>query len=353
MTPPPVTVLMSVYNGAAHVRESIDSILRQSHAELELLVIDDASTDATPAILTSYRDARLRVLRNAENLGLTRSLNLGLRAARAPLVARQDADDVAHRHRLARQLEFLRSHPEVAVAGSRFVSIDERGRRRPLHLWMKCATPLGIRWQLMFENPFIHSAVVFRRGVVLDEFGGYDEGFRTNQDFELWSRIARVHPLRNLREPLVALRGRRTSVGAGYAPEALAKVAAVFRGNVAATIGDDPAAPEGIDLLLRMIAPRLYGPLPSLEPLERWLEHAHHRFVECFPEAAALREIRVHMASLIARFALMAAGDSAARMGRWYLRTAHYDVATFARGALRFAVAGARALAARPGGGGQ
>src|ERR1043166_4865427 len=108
---PAVTVLMSVYNDEKYVREAIDSILAQSFRDFELLVIDDGSTDRTPAILASYDDRRLRVLRNNENIGLTRSLNAGIGAARGPLIARQDADDISYPQRLARQGGVMKRHP--------------------------------------------------------------------------------------------------------------------------------------------------------------------------------------------------------------------------------------------------
>jgi len=127
---PAVTVLMGVYNGELFVRDAIDSILAQSYRDFELLVVDDGSTDTTPAILASYDDSRLRVLRNEENIGLTRSLNRGLRAARGGLIARQDADDLSLPNRLARQVTFLESHPDVVLLGTQFVSLGA-WRHRP------------------------------------------------------------------------------------------------------------------------------------------------------------------------------------------------------------------------------
>ena len=341
---------MCVHDGEAHVREAIDSILGQSYRDFELLIIDDGSADATPEVLASYSDSRIRILRNAENRGLTRSLNIGLREARGALVARQDADDRSHRERLARQVALLKCEPDVAAVGAQFVSIDERGRRRSSHFWMHCQTSLGIRWQLMFENPFVHSAVMFRRDVVLEGMGGYDETFRTNQDFELWSRLALVHPLRNLGEVLIALRSRRASISSHYNAEALRAVHEVFMRNIEATIGFQPAAAEGIDVVLRGTHPLVAGPPDALAPLELWIDAAYRSFVAIWPQAARLREIRAQSASLIARVATIAAKTSPLRMARWYLSAARYDLPTFARGTLGLARSGARALAARSSG---
>src|SRR2546425_11594525 len=104
MSAPRVTVLMSVCNAAPFIAEATESILGQSFGDFELLVIDDGSTDGSADIVAGYADPRVRIIRNGRNVGLTRSLNHGLAAARGELIARQDADDVARRERLARQV---------------------------------------------------------------------------------------------------------------------------------------------------------------------------------------------------------------------------------------------------------
>src|SRR4051812_9611665 len=89
---PEITVLMSVYNGALYVRQSIESILNQTFTDFEFLIVNDASKDATLEILKSYTDPRIKIITNAQNLGLIKSLNLGLREARGKYVARMDHD---------------------------------------------------------------------------------------------------------------------------------------------------------------------------------------------------------------------------------------------------------------------
>src|SRR5690606_198612 len=112
---PVVSVVMAVRNGERHLREAIDSILHQAYPDFELILIDDASTDRTADILASYGDDRIRVLRNDRHLGLSASLNRGIREARGRYIARLDADDVAEPERFARQVDFLDRHGEVAV----------------------------------------------------------------------------------------------------------------------------------------------------------------------------------------------------------------------------------------------
>ncbi len=202
MTSPAVSVLMSVYNGAPWVREGVESVLTQTAPDLELIVIDDGSTDATPELLGAIRDARLRVERQAR-AGLTRSLNHALRLSTAPLVARMDADDVALPERFARQLAFLERHPDVGLLGTGCHEISSSGE--VLRTIVPPTDNPAIRRALIRRNPFVHSSVMMRREA-LEAAGGYDEGLPVAQDYDLWVRMSRVTRLANLPEPLVLRR---------------------------------------------------------------------------------------------------------------------------------------------------
>src|SRR5439155_22770576 len=115
---PAVTVLMPVLNGERFVGAAIASILAQTWTDFELVFIDDGSTDGTSGVVASFADPRIRVITNRSPEGVARALNRGLAAARAPLVARHDSDDIAHPKRLETQLAFLRGNPEVILAGT-------------------------------------------------------------------------------------------------------------------------------------------------------------------------------------------------------------------------------------------
>jgi glycosyltransferase involved in cell wall biosynthesis len=200
--PPAVSVLMGVWNGAPWVRDAVESILAQTAGDLELIVIDDDSTDATPGILGSFRDPRLRVERRARG-GLTSALNTALRLARAPLVARLDADDVALPERLDRQRAFLDAHPDVGLLGTAAREVDASGRE--VAVVRPPAADREIRLALIRRNPFVHSSMMARRDVV-ERVGGYDAAFPVAQDYDLWMRMSRVTRLANLAEPLVIRR---------------------------------------------------------------------------------------------------------------------------------------------------
>ena len=193
---------MSVHDGAPWVREAVTSVLTQTLADLELIVIDDGSTDSTPEVLASIRDPRLRVERRARQ-GLTLALTRALELARAPLLARLDADDVAVPERLARQARFLEAHPDVGLLGTGAREVDLSGRE--VAVVQPPVDDAALRRALIRANPFVHSSVVVRRAA-LDRAGGYDPSFPVAQDYDLWMRLASVTRLANLPEPLVIRR---------------------------------------------------------------------------------------------------------------------------------------------------
>ena len=203
---PPVSVLMAVRNGGPYLDASIASIVRQTFADWEMVVVDDASDDATPQVLADWaaKDPRIGVVTNATNIGQTASLNKGLRECRGDWVARQDADDLSDPGRLASQMKFLDKQPDIVLLGTQGLLIDEAGRKVGL-LDVPCAEA-GILWTSMLLNPFLHTSVIFRRANVLEKYGGYDETFRIAQDYDLWVRVLNNSPTANLPARLVSYR---------------------------------------------------------------------------------------------------------------------------------------------------
>ncbi|HYS17505.1 MAG TPA: glycosyltransferase [Candidatus Binatia bacterium] len=202
MSAPTVSVVMTVYNGEPWLVEAVDSVLSQRFEDLELIVVDDGSSDGTPEILRRRADPRLTVVQQGQT-GQTPALNRALRLARAPLVARMDADDVALPDRLARQVAFLGAHPSVGLLGTGCHEISPSGE--VLSTLVPPVDDRTIRRTLIRRNPFVHSSVMFRR-TALHAAGPYDEGFVVAQDYDLWLRMSRVTALANLPEPLVLRR---------------------------------------------------------------------------------------------------------------------------------------------------
>ena len=200
---PRVSVVMAVHNGGRHVRRAVDSILGQTFEDLEFVVVDDGSTDATGEILASYRDIRMKLVRH-ERQGQTRSLNRGIAMSRAPYLARQDADDVSLPARLEKQVAFLDGHAEIGVLGTGVTLIDESGRRLRDYLYPTDHEKLSARL-VRFESPLPHTTLMFRAEVVR-ALGGYETTFLKAQDFDLLLRAIERHRVASLAEPLCELR---------------------------------------------------------------------------------------------------------------------------------------------------
>lgn len=189
-----LSVVMGVHNGAGGLSQTLDSVLNQRDVDLELIVVDDGSTDATPEILAecSSRDPRVRVLTRA-NAGLTRALIAGCAAATAPLIARQDCDDLSLPGRFARQLALIRSNSHIGLVScwTRFdgpnhepLSVETGGLRTSEVAGRSEFGPDDVTL-----GPTHHASAMFRRECY-ERAGGYRASFRYGQDWDLWYRMA-------------------------------------------------------------------------------------------------------------------------------------------------------------------
>lgn len=201
---PRVSVVMAVYNAEAFLAEALESVLFQSFRDLELVVIDDGSTDATAAILGGFRDRRVQVLTNPQNLGFAASLNRGIDVARGSYIARLDADDICGRDRLQRQVAFLDDHQDVAILGSAARVVGEGAAGQAI--WTLPQSSLAVRFAALLRSPFLHPTVMLRRAAFKPSELVYDAGFAPAEDYELWSRALRSVEGANLPEPLVTYR---------------------------------------------------------------------------------------------------------------------------------------------------
>ncbi|MBZ0246869.1 MAG: glycosyltransferase [Cyclobacteriaceae bacterium] len=200
---PQVTVLLSVYNGMPYLPKAISSILNQTYDKLELLVIEDGSTDESLTYLQSINDHRLRLEINSENLGMAASLTKGLLLARGAYIARLDADDIALPNRIETQFDFMEKNKEVKLCGSFAQVISENEDK--LFVWRQAMTPLEIKWRILFKNPFIHSSVMFRKETVLRNSIRYKDMSGT-EDYQLWSEILKYGQGVNLDQVLIQYR---------------------------------------------------------------------------------------------------------------------------------------------------
>ena len=205
LTPVPlVSVLLAVHNDAAFLGSALDSVFGQTRRDLELIVVDDASTDETPEVLGRVTDRRFVLLRNDERLGLAASLNHGLDQATGKYVARLDADDIALPQRLERQLARIRAAPPVGIVGSGVVDLTVDGRQGKTHLMPAGSRPL--RWHALFSSPFFHPTVLVDRELLDKQGLRYDPSFLESEDYELWTRLFAIADGDNVRDALVLKR---------------------------------------------------------------------------------------------------------------------------------------------------
>lgn len=206
---PEITVLMSVYNGERWIRDSINSVLKQSEANFEFIIINDGSTDNTSSILESYNDERLVII-NQKNIGLTKSLNVGLLLAKGKFVARIDADDISMKGRFYKQKKFLIENPDIVLVGSNAILIDDNNNELGRSTYPISYENLSEQLEKK-QHFFPHSSIFFRKDEIIQE-GGYNEYFTRAQDYELYLRLSEKYELAGLNEFLVKLRLNNNSL---------------------------------------------------------------------------------------------------------------------------------------------
>jgi glycosyltransferase involved in cell wall biosynthesis len=254
-----VSVLLPVYNGAEYLVEAINSILAQTFQDFELIVINDGSTDASSEIVRSFHDKRIAFYQQ-QNQGLAATLNRGIEISRGKYIARQDQDDISMPERLAEQVKFLELHPDCGMVGT-WAEIwvgEEKTKRTHQH---PCDN-LALQYELLFNNPFVHSSVMLRRSA-LDRVGGYstDRNRQPPEDYELWSRIARCYEVRNISKTLLVYREVPHSMSRSGVSPFLNHLITISAENIAwaANLPSDDPAPINIAALVHNVKDRLIG----------------------------------------------------------------------------------------------
>ena len=204
MKNPLISVILPVYNSEKYLYKSIDSILKQTFTEFELLILNDGSSDSSEEIINSFDDERIRIFSH-ENMGLSATLNKGINLSRSNLIARQDADDISCPNRLEFQFNYMSNNYKCNLLGTsaQIIETDQivnRFIRPPLD-------DLDCKFQLLFKNCFVHSSVMFRKSI-LKTVGLYslNQDRRLAEDYDLWSRISRISKVSNLIDTLVYYR---------------------------------------------------------------------------------------------------------------------------------------------------
>lgn len=206
MTAPVATVLMTVHNGAPYLRTAIESILAQTFQAFRFLIVDDASTDDTRDIVRAYgaRSTSIELLGLPRNVGQTAALNVGLRHAESPWIARMDADDYSAPTRLEEQMRMVDSVPGLGCVGT-FAWVFREDPHLMEGVIEKPQDDAAIRRQLWRCIPLIHGSLIVRRDAIV-EAGGYDERYRYSADWDLYDRLLPRCRAANVPRPLLGLR---------------------------------------------------------------------------------------------------------------------------------------------------
>ena len=206
MNKPIISILLCTYNRAAFLREAIESVLTQSFTDWELLILDDASTDNTQAVVAHYanHDPRIHYFQNEKNLEIATNRNRGLARAQGQYLAVLDSDDVwLDQNKLKKQIEFLETHPDHALVGTWLRLIDATSQRVGTLRFE--TSNFAIHRRLLRSNQFGHSSVLYRLAAAR-EVGGYNPTLEIGEDYDLWLKLGQTYALANLPEYATAYR---------------------------------------------------------------------------------------------------------------------------------------------------
>lgn len=189
MSTPLVSIIIPVYNTAAYLTRAIQSILAQTYASMEIILINDGSTDASESIIQSLQDPRIRYVKNEQNMGLVYTLNKGVELSTGKYIARMDGDDISLPERIARQVAYMEAHPEVSVLATRVSLINEQDE--PIGYWeadQQHTTPEQIRAFLPKDNCLAHPSIMARAELL--KTYRYRAEQSQAEDYDLWLRMA-------------------------------------------------------------------------------------------------------------------------------------------------------------------
>lgn len=200
---PRVSVLMPVYNAETYLREAIDSILCQSFKDFEFVIINDGSTDSSVEIIESYIDDRIKLIHNASNVGLIKTLNIGLEVCKGEYIVRMDSDDISLPTRIALQVGFMDSNPAIGVLGSWF---EDFGEHIEPKIVKYATSDSEIRIRHLYQTHIAHPTAVIRTNLIHKYGLKFDPEYVYGEDYHFWVKVSANCKLSNYPEVLVKKR---------------------------------------------------------------------------------------------------------------------------------------------------
>lgn len=186
---PLISVILPCFNAEQYLQLALESIVNQTYSNLEIILINDGSTDCTEEICLRFKeaDSRITYLKNKQNLGLIDTLNKGISVATGDYIARMDADDISHLSRFSLQINFLIKNPSIDLLGSIAQPIDVHGNKLANKVSTTYFEPKTLRFSSYFTQPFFHGSILAKSGLL--KTNKYDSNFKHSEDFELWLRL--------------------------------------------------------------------------------------------------------------------------------------------------------------------
>ncbi|MEY4571682.1 MAG: hypothetical protein RLZ10_893 [Bacteroidota bacterium] len=203
-----VSVLLPVFNSEKYLSEAIESILEQSCTDFEFLIINDGSTDRSEEIILSYSDLRIRYIKNESNLKLIKTLNKGIQFCNGKYIVRMDADDISHKNRIQKQVDFMESNPDVGICGSWFEAFGNTESR----IVQFKETHDEIMTKMLYQCHFCHPSIIIRREIFDDPSMYFDENYLHAEDYDFYLKLSRKWKLHNLQEVFLKYRTHDESV---------------------------------------------------------------------------------------------------------------------------------------------
>lgn len=203
---PLISVIMSVYNEEQYIKESLQSILKQTQQDFEIIIFDDCSTDNTIRIIEELHDDRIRLYQNRQNMGLTKNLNQGLKLAKGKFIARMDGDDISLPERFETQLQYLKEHPDVLLISCQTQTFGAENLT-----WKLKDDPDRLKIMMLVRPVLAHPGYMMRSELLKLGYQ-YDESFRSAQDYDLAARVTRKYPIGIASPVLLKYRAHKAQV---------------------------------------------------------------------------------------------------------------------------------------------
>lgn len=203
MNEPLVTVFIPVYNCEDYINECLDSILNQTYRNIEVLLVDDGSTDRSVEKIKAYSDPRIRLIRNERNMGIPFTRNVGLIEAKGKYMAIMDADDISSPDRIAKQVAYLEKNPDIDAVSSFYVKFGRQSEKKVSFPFTRAEE---IQILLLFFNPIANPASMVRLETLRKNKIMYNPEYFVSQDYDLWARLSTIGKLEIIPEFLLKYR---------------------------------------------------------------------------------------------------------------------------------------------------